>query len=43
MTEIAQALSISPPSVTMMVKRLERKGFVVKARCERTGGASTCA
>ena len=24
-TDIAQALSISPPSVTMMVKRLEKK------------------
>ena len=36
-TDIAQALDISPPSVTMMVKRLERKGFVVKARCERDG------
>ncbi len=36
-TDIAQALAISPPSVTMMVKRLEKKGFVVKARCERDG------
>ncbi len=37
MTDIAQALDISPPSVTMMVKRLEKKGFVHKARCERDG------
>ena len=36
-TDIAQALDISPPSVTMMVKRLEKKGFVVKARCEKDG------
>jgi len=36
-TDIAQALSISPPSVTMMVKRLEKKGFVVKERCEKDG------
>jgi DNA-binding MarR family transcriptional regulator len=36
-TDIAQALSISPPSVTMMVKRLEKKGFVVKAKCEKDG------
>lgn len=36
-TDIAQALDISPPSVTMAVKRLEKKGFVVKARCEKDG------
>ncbi len=36
-TDIAQALAISPPSVTMMVKRLEKKGFVFKARCEVDG------
>lgn len=36
-TDIAQALDISPPSVTMMVKRLEKKGFVVKARCVKDG------
>jgi DNA-binding MarR family transcriptional regulator len=36
-TDIGKALDISPPSVTMMVKRLEKKGFVVKARCEQDG------
>jgi len=36
-SDIAQALSISPPSVTMMVKRLEKKGFVVKSKCEKDG------
>ena len=36
-TDIAQALEISPPSVTMMVKRLEKKDFVLKSRCEKDG------
>jgi DNA-binding MarR family transcriptional regulator len=36
-TDIAMALNISPPSVTMMVKRLEKKGFVFKARGEKDG------
>jgi DNA-binding MarR family transcriptional regulator len=36
-TDIAQALDISLPSVTMMVKRLEKKGFVKKARSDQDG------
>jgi DNA-binding MarR family transcriptional regulator len=36
-TDIAQALAISPPSVTMMVKRLEHKGFVAKSKCMKDG------
>lgn len=31
-TEIARDLEITPPSVTMVVKRLEKKGYVTKAR-----------
>lgn len=34
-TEIAQVLGIKPPSVTQMVKRLEKKGYIRKDRsCE---------
>lgn len=33
-TEISQDLGITPPSATVMVKRLEQKGFVIKQRCE---------
>lgn len=36
-TEIAQLQNISPPSVTVMVKKLERKGYVYKARCKDDG------
>jgi DNA-binding MarR family transcriptional regulator len=31
-TDIAQSLDITPPSVTMMVKRLEKKGYITKDR-----------
>lgn len=31
-TDIAQDLEITPPSVTAMVKRLERKGYITKDR-----------
>ena len=31
-TELAQDLDITPPSVTAMVKRLENKGFITKSR-----------
>lgn len=33
-TEIAQDLEITPPSVTAMLKRLEKKGFLTRERCE---------
>ena len=33
-TDIAQDLEITPPSVTAMVKRLERKGFISKDRSD---------
>ena len=36
-SEIAQALSISAPSVTVTVKKLERKGYVTKTRCAKDG------
>ena len=36
-TDIAQALGISPPSVTMTVKRLEHKDFVIKSKCVKDG------
>lgn len=32
-TDIAQDLDITPPSVTAMVKRLEKKGYIVKEKC----------
>lgn len=32
LTDIAQDLEITPPSVTAMAKRLERKGFITKDR-----------
>ena len=31
-TELAQDLDITPPSVTAMVKRLENKGYITKSR-----------
>lgn len=31
-TDLAQDLDITPPSVTAMVKRLEHKGFITKSR-----------
>ena len=31
-TEIAQNLDITPPSVTTMIQRLERKGYILKDR-----------
>ena len=31
-TDIAQDLEVTPPSVTMAVKRLEKKGFISKVR-----------
>ena len=31
-TDIAQDLDITPPSVTVMVKRLEKKGYITKER-----------
>ena len=31
-TDLAQDLDITPPSVTAMVKRLENKGFITKSR-----------
>lgn len=33
-TDIAQDLDITLPSVTMMVKRLEKKGYITKGRSE---------
>ena len=36
-TDIAQELDVTPPSVTMAVKRLEKKGFLTKARSEEDG------
>ena len=36
-TDIAQELDITPPSVTMAVKRLEKKGFITKDRSEEDG------
>lgn len=36
-TEIAQMQSISLPSVTVAVKKLERKGYVYKSRCPEDG------
>lgn len=33
-TDIAQDLDITPPSVTMMLKRLEKKGYIIKERSE---------
>ena len=36
-TDIAQDLEITPPSVTMAVKRLEKKGYVVKNKDENDG------
>ena len=35
LSDIAQALGISPPSVTMTVKKLEKKDFVIKSRCDK--------
>ena len=32
-TDIAQALEITPPSATVSIKRLEKKGYVTKDRC----------
>lgn len=34
-TDVAQDLDITLPSVTMMVKRLEKKGFITKARSDK--------
>ncbi len=36
-TDIAQELDITPPSVTTMIKRLEMKGYVVKRRSGSDG------
>lgn len=36
-TEIAQMQNISLPSVTVAVKKLERKGYVYKSRCSKDG------
>ncbi len=36
-TDIAQELEITLPSVTMALKRLEKKGFVIKDRCAEDG------
>ncbi len=36
-TEIAQDLEITPPSVTAMIKRLEKKGYIVKDRSRQDG------
>ena len=36
-TEIAQDLEITLPSVTSMVKRLERKGYITKDRSSEDG------
>lgn len=36
-TEIAQDLEITPPSVTAMIKRLEQKGYIVKDRSRQDG------
>ena len=33
LADIAQELEISPPSATVAVKRLEKKGYVTKDRC----------
>lgn len=36
-TDIAQELDITPPSVTAMLKRLEKKGFISKDRSDEDG------
>lgn len=36
-TDIAQELEITLPSVTMAIKKLEKKGFVTKERCAEDG------
>lgn len=36
-TDIAQELDITPPSVTVMVKRLEAKGYITKDRSAEDG------
>ena len=36
-TDIAQDLEITPPSVTMAVKRLEKKGYITKDRSSVDG------
>ncbi|HIS02674.1 MAG TPA: MarR family transcriptional regulator [Candidatus Pullichristensenella avicola] len=36
-TDIAQDLEITPPSVTMAVKRLEKKGYITKDRSSQDG------
>jgi len=36
-TDIAQDLEITPPSVTMAVKRLEKKGYITKDRASDDG------
>jgi DNA-binding MarR family transcriptional regulator len=36
-TEIAQAQGVTLPSVTVSVKKLEKKGYVQKQRCEEDG------
>ena len=36
-TEIAQDLEITPPSVTAMIKRLEKKGYITKDRSSIDG------
>ena len=36
-TEISQEMGITPPSVTAMVKRLEKKGYVTKTRSATDG------
>ena len=36
-TDIAQELDVTPPSVTMAVKRLERKGYLTKDRSDEDG------
>lgn len=36
-TQISQELDITPPSVTAMIKRLEKKGYVVKRRGSSDG------
>ena len=37
LTDVAQDLEITPPSVTAMAKRLERKGYITKDRSNEDG------
>lgn len=36
-SDIAQHMAVSPPSATMSIKRLEKKGYVSKVRCPDDG------